>query len=132
MRFTDPQIILFVADCERAASFYGALGFVETFRSAPEAPVKIEMKLEAFTLGLALPGPAAESHGLDPVTEGDRACLTLWTDDVEQAFALAVEAGGVPRRAPHRFREVLQVAFVNDPDGHPIQLVEERGPSEQG
>jgi len=47
MEFTDPQVILLVADCERDAAFYAAFGFPETFR-APEAeadPVKIEMTL---------------------------------------------------------------------------------------
>ncbi len=126
MRFAEPQVILFVADCERSASFYGALGFREQFRSADVHPVKIEMALGGFTLGLALPGPAAESHGLEPVTSGDRACVTLWTDDVEAAYAHAVTSGGTARQAPHPFRDVLRVAFVNDPDGHPIQLVEKR------
>ncbi|WP_062307658.1 VOC family protein [Demequina subtropica] len=127
MEFSEPQVILFVADCERAASFYGALGFTETFRSGDDAPVKIELALGGFTLGLALPGPAAESHGLSPVTEGDRACLTLWTDDVDGAYARAVGSGGAPRREPHAFRDVLRVAFVNDPDGHPVQLVQRAG-----
>ncbi|WP_062318161.1 VOC family protein [Demequina maris] len=124
MEFSEPQVILFVGDCERAAAFYARLGFAETFRSPDDAPVKIEMALGGFMLGLALPGPAAESHGLEPVTAGDRACLTLWTDDADGAFARAVEAGGTPRRSPHAFRDVLRVAFVNDPDGHPVQLVQ--------
>ncbi|MDN4479273.1 VOC family protein [Demequina sp. SYSU T00039] len=125
MRFTDPQVILFVGDCERAARFYAAFGFAETFRSPDDAPVKIEMAMGGFALGLALPGPAAESHGLSPVTTGDRACLTLWTDNVEAAYGLAVDAGGTARRAPHPFRDgILSVAFVDDPDGHPVQLVQ--------
>lgn len=61
--FTDPQVILFVADCERAARFYGAFGLVETFRGGGDPPVKIEMLLGGFSLGLALPGPAAERTG---------------------------------------------------------------------
>ncbi len=124
MEFSEPQVILFVGDCERAARFYAGLGFRETFRSSPTDPVKVEMTLGGFMLGLALPGPAAQSHGLTPVTEGDRACVTLWTDDVDAAFAHAVALGGIPRRTPHAFRETLRVAFVNDPDGHPVQLVQ--------
>ncbi|WP_084130367.1 VOC family protein [Demequina sp. NBRC 110055] len=124
MEFTDPQVILFVSDCERAANFYAVFGFRETFRAPDVAPFKIEMTLGGFGLGVALPQPAAESHGLTPVTEGDRACLTFWTDDVEAAFAAATAAGGTPRSAPHPFRDGLSVAFVNDPDGHPVQLVQ--------
>lgn len=125
MNFTDPQVILFVSDCERAAAFYQRFGFRETFRTSAEAPVKIEMALGGFGLGLALPGPAAESHGITPVAEGHRACLTLWTDDVDGAHAMALEAGAVDHAAPHPFLDGrLRVAFVEDPDGHPVQLVQ--------
>lgn len=131
MTFTDPQVILFVADCERSAAFYRHLGFHETFRSPAHDPVKIELLLGGFGLGLALPEPAARSHGLSPVTTGHRACLTLWTDDVAQAYALAVRAGGRPMRGPHPFRDGrLSVAFVEDPDGHPVQLVQHAAPEQ--
>jgi predicted enzyme related to lactoylglutathione lyase len=123
--FTDPQVILFVADCERAAAFYGHFGFGETFRTSASEPVKIEMALGGFGLGLALPGPAAKSHGIDPVDQGHRACITLWTDDVDAAYKLALEAGAADHAAPHPFLDGrLRVAFVVDPDGHPVQLVQ--------
>lgn len=125
MEFTDPQVILFVADCERAARFYANFGFTETFRAPQNDPVKVEMVLSGFGLGLALPGPAAESHGLTPVTEGDRACITLWTDDVQGAYRLALASGAADHAAPHPFLDGrLRVAFVRDPDGHPIQFVQ--------
>ncbi len=127
MPFADPQVILFVADCERAARFYAAFGFRETFRSPQHGPLKVEMLLGGFGLGLALPGPAAESHGLTPVTDGHRACITLWTDDVDDAYALALDAGGTEHQGPHPFRDTLRVAFVEDPDGHPVQLVQRVG-----
>jgi catechol 2,3-dioxygenase-like lactoylglutathione lyase family enzyme len=125
MEFSDPQVILFVADCTRAARFYEVLGFRETFRSPERDPVKIELALGGFGLGLALPEPAAASHGLTPVTTGHRACLTLWTDDVVAAHARALEAGATDHRGPHPFLDGrLSVAFVEDPDGHPVQLVQ--------
>lgn len=125
MEFHDPQVILFVADCERAASFYAMFGFRETFRSPERAPVKVEMALGGFSLGLALPGPAAENHGLDPVIAGHRACMTLWTDDVDTAYASALAAGATDSSSPHPFQNgLLRVAFVEDPDGHPVQLVQ--------
>lgn len=125
MELTDPQVILFVADRERAAAFYSAFGFRETFRSPREHPVKLEMLRGGFGLGLALPEPAAESHGLTPVTSGHRACLTFWTDEVEAAHALALAACGTELRGPHPFQDgQLTVAFVEDPDGHPVQLVQ--------
>jgi len=130
VNFTDPQVILFVADCERAAHFYGRFGFVETFRTPREAPIKIEMRLGGFGLGLALPGPAAESHGLDPVTSGHRACITVWTDELDAAYEMALRAGAGDRRGPHPFLDGrLRTAFVEDPDGHPFQLVQRLVPA---
>ena len=125
MKFTSPQIVLFVSDVERAAQFYAGFGFVEAFRHPEIKPAKIEVSLAGFELGLALPGPAAEAHGIDPVTEGHRACLTLWTDDVTAAYSAALDAGAKDHRGPHPFLGgELLVAFIEDLDGHPIQLVE--------
>lgn len=83
------------------------------------------MRLGGFMLGLALPEPAAESHQISPVTQGHRACVTLWTDDVPGAYELALQAGAVDHRGPHEYLDgKLLVAFVEDPDGHPVQLVQ--------
>jgi catechol 2,3-dioxygenase-like lactoylglutathione lyase family enzyme len=125
MRFSDAQVILFVADTERAAAFYRRFGFQETFRTSQDQPVKIEIELGGFSIGLALPAPAAESHGVVPVTTGHRACVTLWTDDVEAAYAMALEAGAQDHTPPHPFLDgKLRIAFVVDPDEHPVQLVQ--------
>nr|WP_304659841.1 VOC family protein [Arthrobacter sp. zg-Y1116] len=129
VKIYNPQVILFVADVARAARFYAALGFTEEFRAtgAGTAPVKIEMSLEGFELGLALPGPAAEAHGLTPVTAGHRACLTLWTDDAAAAYTAALDAGAKDLQGPHPFLDgKLRVAFVEDFDGHPIQFAERK------
>ncbi|MBD3752014.1 MAG: hypothetical protein IE935_06120 [Micrococcales bacterium] len=78
-----------------------------------------------FALGLVLPGPAAEAHGIDPVTTGHRAVITLWTDDLDAALALALASGGHSPGDPDEFLDgALRVAFVEDPDGHPAQLVQ--------
>jgi catechol 2,3-dioxygenase-like lactoylglutathione lyase family enzyme len=123
--YRDAQVILFVADCDAAAALYRHFGFRETYRSREVPAIKIELALGGFELGLALPGPAAEAHDLVPVTEGHRACITLWTDDVEAAYAEALAAGAKDRRGPHPFLDgKLRVAFVEDLDGHPIQLVQ--------
>jgi hypothetical protein len=70
----------------------------------------------------------AESHGLTPVMEGDRACVTLWTDDVDGVHRLALASGASDHAGPHGFLDGrLRVAFVRDPDGHPIQFVQRAG-----
>lgn len=125
VRFMNPQAILFVADCEQAARFYQTFGFRETFRTPATSPVKIELELDGFTLGLALPAPAAENHHITPVTHGHRACITLWTDDIDHAYRTALAAGAKDHQGPHPFLDgQLLVAFVEDADEHPIQLVQ--------
>jgi uncharacterized glyoxalase superfamily protein PhnB len=125
VEFRNAQVILFVADCERAAAFYETIGFTETFRVPRDAPIKVEMALGGFELGLALPGPAATSHHISPVTEGHRACITVWTDDCDAAYRAALAAGAVDNLAPHPFLgDKLRIAMVEDPDGHPVQLVQ--------
>jgi catechol 2,3-dioxygenase-like lactoylglutathione lyase family enzyme len=128
VEFSDPQVILFVADTERAACFYGVFGFRETFRAPEENPVKIEMALGGFTLGLALPQLMAQSHGLEPVTAGHRACIALWTDDVDAAYRLSLSSGATDYRSPYALRDGrFRVALIEDPDGHPVQLVQKIG-----
>lgn len=125
VRVTNPQAILFVADCERAARFYQVFGFHETFRTPGTSPVKIELRLDGFTLGLALTAPAAENHHITPVTHGHRACISLWTDDIDHAYRTALGAGAKNRQEPHPTLDgQLLVAFVEDADEHPIQLVQ--------
>lgn len=125
MGFSKPQAILFVRDPERSADLYRFFGFVETFRTPDEKPIKVEMSLDGFELGLAEPAAAATHHQIEPVIEGDRACITLWTDDIDVAYVEAQNQGALPRHAPHSFLDgQLRVAFLYDLDGHPIQLVQ--------
>lgn len=123
VHFTEPQIILFVRDPERAAAFYRSFGFVESFRTSQADPGKIEMTHGDFTLGLSTPESAAAAHGIEASAEPNRAVVVLWTDDVQAAYEHALDAGARDVRAPHIFRDTLRMAFVEDLDGHPIHLV---------
>lgn len=124
VRFTDPQVVLFVRSPEQAARFYATLGFVETFRTAEADPVKIEMAHGGFALGLATHESAREEHGIDAGTEPNRAVVVLWTDDARAAYDLATRAGARAVREPHAFRGTLRIAFVEDLDGHSVHFVQ--------
>lgn len=125
MELHNPQIILFVSDAARAAEFYRAFGFQETFRAPEQNPVKVELRLGGLELGLATPEPVRENHGLDPVLSGDRFVLTFWADDVHEAHDLAVRIGGASRSEPRTIVDgKLLAAIVEDPDGNPMQLVQ--------
>jgi catechol 2,3-dioxygenase-like lactoylglutathione lyase family enzyme len=120
-----PQVILFSADVERAAAFYRRLGFRETFRVPAEgAPIHVDLSLDGYTIGFASITSAREDHGLDPVAEGQRGTVTLWTEDTASAYDALIAAGVPGLQPPHEWLGRLLIAWVQDPDGHPIQIVQ--------
>lgn len=130
---TRPQVILFSADVDRAAAFYRALGFEETFPVPPQGPpIHVDLTLDGDTIGFASVASSRQDHGLDPVTTGQRATVTLWTGDAAASYR-ALTTAGVPGLAePRVWLDRLLVAWVEDPDGHPVQLVQELTPAQTG
>ncbi|MFC0099744.1 VOC family protein [Micromonospora marina] len=125
--FRSPQVILFSDDLLRAAAFYTRLGFRETFRVPTDGePVHIDLVLDGYKIGIASVASTREDHGLDPVAEGQRVAVVLWTDDTTAAYEGLV-AGGAPALAPpHVWLGRLLIAWTADPDGNPIQIVQFR------
>ena len=114
---------IFVADLDRSAAFYAsALGLVPGGRMA--APAFDELILRA-------------SEG----ASGGSIVLCRWRDgralemgnangaigfsvaDVDTVYARALEAGGASRLAP-RSLGAARLAFVGDPDGHELELLD--------
>jgi predicted enzyme related to lactoylglutathione lyase len=126
--FRDPMINLYSRDLSQAAAFYSELGFVETFRTpASGEPVHMELTKDGFTLGIATLEAAKQQHNLRPGGEGHWIEIVLWTDDTDAAVN-AIVARGAPLLSPaHDFLDgKLRSAWVADPDGNPIQLVQRR------
>jgi catechol 2,3-dioxygenase-like lactoylglutathione lyase family enzyme len=126
--FTDPSVNLYVRDAESSARFYTALfGFRETFRTPRTGPpIHIEVRLGGLVLGLASERAAREMHGL---VKGAGPCgdVTLWTADVDAAYASAVAAGATEITKPHDFLDgALRAGWLADPDGNAVQLVQRR------
>ena len=127
--FRSPQVVLFSSDVPRAAAFYEALGFTETFRVPVDGePIHIDLILDGYKLGLASIESTRDDHGLQPVVEGQRAAVVLWTDDVRTAYAGLLESGAPPLAAPHEWLGRLLICWIADPDGHPVQLVQHHTP----
>jgi catechol 2,3-dioxygenase-like lactoylglutathione lyase family enzyme len=124
-----PEVILFTADVGRAAAFYTGLGFAEVFRATgPDgAPIHVDLELDGYRIGFALLSSAREDHGLDPVEAGQRATVTLWSDDVRADHDRLTGAGVPSVRTPQVWLDRLLVAWVQDPDGHPVQLCQRLG-----
>jgi predicted enzyme related to lactoylglutathione lyase len=124
--YSAPMINLYSRDLPRAVAFYSELGFVETFHTpATGAPEHIELKLDNFTLGIATIAAARQVHGLRPEGEGRWIEIVVRTDDVDTAVS-ALAAKGAPILSPaHDFLDgSLRSAWIADPDGNPIQLVQ--------
>jgi catechol 2,3-dioxygenase-like lactoylglutathione lyase family enzyme len=123
--FREPQVILFSADVSRAAAFYEALGFHETFRvPADGEPIHVDLVLDGYKIGIASVASTRDDHGLDPIAEGQRAAVILWTDDTAAAYAELVARGAPALKPPYTWLDRLLIAWTADPDGNPIQLVQ--------
>lgn len=83
--------------------------------------------LDGFKLGIANVASVVATHGLrvdlDKAARGIE--LVLWVDDTGAAFSRLVAAGAPPLSAPQDWLH-LRGAWVADPDGNPIQLVQRR------
>lgn len=124
--FRTPQVVLFSEDVERAARFYSGLGFVEAFRVPTEGPpIHVDLVLDGYRIGVASVDSTRADHGLSPVPDGQRAAVILWTDDTDAAYEKLVADGCPPLAAPHPWLGRLRIAWVADPDGNPIQVVQD-------
>ena len=126
--FTGIQINLYAQDVERCVGFYTAIGFVESFRTPREGtPIHVELGLHGLTLGIASVASAREDHGLPVFSEGNALGVCLWCDDTDVAFARLLEAGASPMAEPHDWLDGrLRVAWVADPEGNPVEIVQRR------
>lgn len=123
--FHSPQVILFSDDLLRAAAFYASLGFRETFRVPTDAePIHVDLELDGYKIGIASAASTRDDHGLDPIAEGQRAAVILWTNDTAAAYAALTERGAPALAAPHEWLGRLLIAWTADPDGNPVQIVQ--------
>lgn len=123
--FRTPQIVLFTRDIDRAVTFYSALGFEEVFRTpAAGTPIHVDLVLDEYRLGLATESSTRDDHGLAPVADGQRAAVILWTDDVRGGYARLIELGATPIKMPEPWLDRLLIAWVEDLDGHLMQVAQ--------
>ena len=129
IKYTDPAVNYYVEDVEAAFRFYTEnFGFVETFRTPKQGkPDHVEVSLGPLILGLSSKEAGIRDHNLPLGPHGNpRVELVLWTADVNAAYA-ALIAKGVPSVSPpHDFLESLRSAWLMDPDGNPVAIVQRR------
>ena len=127
--FREPQVVLFSTDVTRCAAFYASLGFEEVFRTpATGGPIHVDLVLDGYRIGIASVDSTRDDHGLDPVATGQRAAVVLWTEDVRSAYAELVAAGVPGLKEPQEWLGRLLIAWLADPDGNPVQIVQPLSP----
>ncbi len=125
--FHEPSINILTHDVPRLMAFYEGLGFHETFRTPKEGtPTHVEVTLEQFTIGISSVQAAITEHGLSPELGGHPVAIILWTDSTDREYERLTAAGAPSLRPPHDFRAELRTAWIADPDGNPINIVQRR------
>jgi catechol 2,3-dioxygenase-like lactoylglutathione lyase family enzyme len=122
--FSSPQVVLLVDDAERTAAFYARFGFVEVFRTPADGPpIHVDAVLDGVRIGFATRSSLRDDHGL--AAGGSGAAVVVWTEDVRAAVD-DLHRDGVPvLSGPTPWLDRLLIAWLEDPDGRPVQLVQE-------
>ena len=124
--FRNPQIVLLSKDVSRTADFYKTVGFGEVFRTPSDGePIHVDLALDGYRIGLASESSTRDDHGLEPVASGQRAAVILWTQDTPKAYEHLQDLGAIAVKSPQPWLGRLLIAWVEDPDGHLIQVVQQ-------
>ncbi|HEV8153144.1 MAG TPA: VOC family protein [Solirubrobacteraceae bacterium] len=112
-----------IGNIDRSVAFYEALGFEEVGR--------MPIRDEAINVFMGLPGdgPRLEltyNHGVDGYDLGTGYNhIAITAEDLDATLARLTEQGIEPEKPPYRVREGgSRLAFVRDPDGYRIELIE--------
>lgn len=125
------QINILTHDVDRLATFYKRLDFRETYRLPKEGKSDhVEVTLNQFTIGISSVEAATTVHGLHPNLGGRPVAIILWTDDTDGYYARLTSEGAPSLSPPRDFLSDLRTAWVEDPDGNPINLVQHRRPKD--
>ena len=115
-----------IGDIERSVTFYEALGFEERRRK--------EIGDEAINVFMGLPGDGDRleltyNHGVDSYELGTGYNhIALTVDDMDATLERLAAQGIEPERPKYQLREGGSwLAFVRDPDGYRVELIERSG-----
>jgi predicted enzyme related to lactoylglutathione lyase len=114
------QIHISVTDVERSVAFYRDVLGLEHLFTVPGQPMAF---FRAGEVRLYLGVPESERFRSRPV-------IYYRVEDLDATYAAVVERGAVPLEKPQKVHDdgatSLHMAFVADPDGNPVGLMEER------
>ena len=114
-----------IGDIDRSVSFYEKLGFEEVGR--------FPIRDEAINVFMGLPDDGARleltyNHGVDSYELGTGYNhIAVTVDDIDATLEGLAEQGIEPEKPPYRpggRTEGPLIAFVRDPDGYRVELIE--------
>lgn len=121
------QVNLFCEDVERCAQFFEAPGMPRAFTSpGTGAREKIEVDAGGFRIGFDSVEAANRIADLGATAGGPRSTdVALWVHDADGLYERALQMGGTSLRAPMNGPAGLRYAWILDPEGHQIRLLQE-------
>jgi len=117
------QYCINVTDLDRTVAFYEALGLTCTSRT--EIEHALEAVLEHPDKGSKM--QLAQQKEQDGPIDMGTAFWKLYvnTDDIDATYTAAIDAGATSISPPTRLdRWPVTIAFVSDPDGYQVELVQ--------
>ena len=112
-----------ITDIDRSVAFYNTLGFEERRR--------LPIREEAVNVFMGLPGDGERleltyNFGVDSYELGTAyGHIAITVDDMDGALVALAEQGIEPERPKYQVREGGSfIAFVRDPDGYRVELIE--------
>ena len=121
-----PSVVLFVANVERVASFYKAVGAMQSVAGDSDHVV---LETEGFQLVVhqlsGEPEPIHDSPDKVRVREDSYSKLCLPVQSISAARSLAASFGGFVKPAQHEWQaRGFRACDGNDPEGNVIQVRE--------
>lgn len=125
-KFSDPFALIYTNDVPRMAAFYmEVFGFEVDFRWPPDTNEPVEfVNLQLGQCGIGFGRPIDPLHGQAVAASSSPASfeLAIVADDVDAAVKDACAKGAKLLEEPVDQPWGERMAYVADPDGHPIMI----------
>ncbi len=119
---------LIIADPERSRAFYvGVLGLAEVPRPETFAFPGLWLQIgdqQLHLIGEATNGRARQVYSADELSGGFTSHFAIEVDDLESTIAALQQRGGSLVGGPRPRGDGVTQAYVTDPDGHVVELMQ--------